>query len=214
MCGRIAWRFDRVLRAWFREAVQETTDDAAALAAGDRYNVAPTDPLVVVTAQGSALRAGVATWGFPGPAGPAFNARAETAADSPLWSPHWGRHHAVVPASGFYEWAGGGAGRRPFYVHRTDDAPLLLAALAGGPPGAPVVSLLTCAPNRFMARLHDRMPVVLEPDAARTWLRAGPGWEDLVRPAPEVLDGHAVGKEVGDVRAEGPGLIAPVRAWF
>lgn len=215
MCGRFAWRFDRALRAWFREAVRDVDDDAEALVLRDRFNVAPTDPVVAVTASAGGPRASVASWGFPGPSGAAFNARAETAAGSPMWAPHWGRRHAVVPASGFYEWTGGGAARTPFFVERSDDAPLLLAALAGGPPDAPMVSLLTCAPNRFMAGLHDRMPVVLEPEDVEAWLRPEQGgWERLARPAPEVLRGHAVDRRVGDVRAEGPDLVEPVRAWF
>lgn len=214
VCGRIAWRFDRALRAWFRETVRDVKPDAVPLVERDRFNIAPTDPVVTVTAGADGPRAEAASWGFPGPSGPVFNARAETAATSPVWAPHWGRHHTVVPASGFYEWTGGGAARTPFYVHRSDDAPLLFAALAGGPPDAPVVSILTCAPNRFMAGLHDRMPVVLEPADVEPWLRAAPGWEALVRPAPEVLAGHAVDKRVGDVRTEGPGLVEPVRAWF
>lgn len=236
MCGRIAWRFDAVLRAWFREAVAQSDEDAWALAHEDRYNIAPTDPVVAVVAGPGGARARVAGWGFPGPSGPVFNARAE-AARSPMWAPHWGRRHAVVPASGFFEWTGSGAGRTPFYVTRHDGRPLLFAALLGGPPDRPAgeagaphplrtdggsappscwVSILTCAPNRFMARLHDRMPVVLEPDAVEAWLRPGPdrAWEALAGTAPEVLGGHAVGKAVGDVRAQGPRLIEPVRAWF
>lgn len=214
VCGRIVWRFDRALRAWFRETVADAGPEVAPLVERDRFNIAPTDLVVAVTAGADGPRAEASSWGFPGPSGPVFNARAETAAASPLWAPHWGRHNAVVPASGFYEWTGGGAARTPFYVHRTDGAPLVLAALVGGPPDAPVASILTCAPNRFMAGLHDRMPVVLEPEDAATWLRAAPGWEALARPAAEVLEGHAVDRRVGDPRAEGPGLVEPVRAWF
>ncbi len=213
MCGRFAYWFADPVRAWYEQHFGPP--DPNHLAAQDRYNVAPTDPVVAVTARDADVGVEVATWGFPGPGGKSvFNARVEAAATRPLWAPHWGRDHAVVPVAGFYEWTGRGAARTPFFIRRTDDAPLLLAGLVGGPPDAPTVALLTCPPNRFMASLHDRMPVVLEPGDVEAWLHRERGWEALARPAPEVLDGYAVGKEVGDSRAEGPGLVAPVRAWF
>lgn len=214
MCGRFSYLFSGPLRTWHE--ARFGTPAPGSLAARDRYNIAPTDPVVAITAPEGQATVSQAAWGFSGPHGPVFNARIESMPTSPLWAPHWGHHHAVVPATGFYEWTGSGVARTPYHITRTDDEPLLFAALVGGPPDALVVAILTCPPNDFMTRLHDRMPVVLEPHEVDTWLqpKEGTRWERLAATPGEVLDGHPVGKAVGDVHADGPALIEPVRAWF
>ncbi len=217
MCGRFGYIFSGPMRAWYERTIGSVPQEG--LAVESRYNIAPTQPIVVATADGAGggarLQVEVAKWGFPGPGGkPVFNARIESAQTSPMWASHWGRDHCVIPATGFYEWTGSGAAKTPFWITRTDESPLLFAGLVGGSPAAPVASILTCLPNQFMAGLHNRMPVVLEPEEASRWLTRSDGWEDLARPAKEVLDGHAVDKAVGDSHAQGPMLIEPLKAWF
>ncbi len=204
------------MRAWYERTFGAPERDS--LMAESRYNIAPTQPIVVATGQageGEGLQAEIATWGFHGPGGkPVFNARVETAPTSPMWAPRWGKDHCLVPASGFYEWTGSGAAKTPFWIHRADDAPLLFAGLIGGPPDAPRASILTCAPNEFMEGLHTRMPIVIEPDHAEDWVHRRGDWEQLASTPAEVLTGYAVDKAVGDSHSQGPQLIEPVKAWF
>ncbi|MFM9959238.1 MAG: SOS response-associated peptidase [Phycisphaerales bacterium] len=157
------------------------------------------------------------------------NARAETLADKPAFRDAFAARRCVVPISGFYEWranprsrTGGVSPKQPFYVRRADDTPLLLAglwerwtdrAVASAPVAVDSFTIITCAPNAFMAKLHDRMPSILSADDAERWLDPAAAPSDLsvlLRPAPEdVLAMHPVSTRVNSPKNEGPDLIVP-----
>jgi putative SOS response-associated peptidase YedK len=72
---------------------------------------------------------------------------------------------------------------------------------------------VTCAAAGSVATLHDRVPVILEPEEWALWLgEEGHGAAALMRPLPEgALEFHRVGTAVNSNRAEGPELIEPFR---
>ena len=81
----------------------------------------------------------------------------------------------LVPIDAFYEWETVPTGKQPYAFARTDGAPLAMAGLWEGwrDPAGEVrrtFTIATTAANGFMNRIHDRMPVILEPDAWSTWL--------------------------------------------
>src|SRR5579871_943773 len=160
MCGRVAYSApsDRLLAdyPWLTSAPAPEA----------RYNVAPTDPVVVVTATG----AGLLRWGIDGRRGGLFNLRAETAVERPYYHGLLLRHRALVPVSHFYEWRRMGSARVPFAVARAGGGLLSLAGLVGHWEGERAVTILTTSPNAELAQLHDRMPVVLSDDDAATWV--------------------------------------------
>jgi putative SOS response-associated peptidase YedK len=198
---------------------------------GPRFNVAPTDPALVV-AQRDERRAIVAwSWGLvphwtvsatnAGPRRqPPFNARAETLERSPLFREAFQRRRCIVPVDAFYEWRRVAAGTRvPHAIRRADGRPLALAGLWAGArlPSGEVrrtFTIVTSRPNETIAPLHDRMPVVL-PDGA--WER----WLDISRPADGELRAllepdrsvelavYPVAPLVNNVRNDGPELLAP-----
>ncbi len=190
-----------------------------------RYNVAPTQTVPIVRAGEGGRRERVdARWGLvPGWVKDAsafkallFNARSETVAEKPSFRDAARRARCAVPASGFYEWAVDGDGRKqPWYVHRRDGAPLVLAGLyAEGGEGEASVSttILTTGPNATLAALHGRMPVVLDPGAIARWLdpeeRDPHALDDLLVPCPDDwLEAYPVGPEVGNARVDEPRLI-------
>ncbi len=156
-----------------------------------RFNIAPTQPAPVVrlapgqTAVAESPRELVwLRWGLiPGWAGdPAIgnrmiNARAETAAEKPAYREAFRRRRCLVAADGFYEWPGGGKGKRkqPYFIHFIDDRPFAFAGLWEsweGPDHSCVESctILTTGPNDLMRPIHDRMPVILDRDASEQWL--------------------------------------------
>src|SRR5690606_26140151 len=104
------------------------------------------------------------------------------------------------PVSSFYEWQKReGSAKRPWRIFRADGALLLAAGIwtprTPGPGEAPgTFAIITTEPNAFMARLHGRMPALLEPEEVAAWCdpRTPPeAAQALLRPAPEgVLDGH------------------------
>lgn len=121
------------------------------------------------------------------------NARSETIADKPVFRTAWRRRQrCLIPASGFYEWEKAGRSRLPWLFQRADGQPFCFAGLWDAwidPLDAAVVescTLLTTTPNSLLARIHDRMPVMLDYEAARAWL--DPDTTDpqsLLRPLPE-----------------------------
>ncbi len=83
------------------------------------------------------------------------------------------RHRCLVPASGFYEWATvpGRKAKQPWYFKLRDGAPFGFAGLwTSGEDGEGSFVLLTTAPNGLVAPVHDRMPVILDPEDEALWL--------------------------------------------
>jgi putative SOS response-associated peptidase YedK len=187
-----------------------------------RYNVAPTDPCPVVRA-GPALA--ILRWGFLPfwakhlrEGARSINVRAETVATNRGFAPAFAARRCLVPADGFYEWKTEGKLKQPWFVAAADGAPIAFAGIWERwrpPEGDPVESfaILTTRANALLAQLHDRMPVVLAPDAWSAWLDpATPPARlaALLAPAPEEsLVMHEVDRRVGNVRVDDPGLIAP-----
>lgn len=148
------------------------------------WNAAPTQklPVIVAGADGRALR--LMQWGLlprwrrAGQRAIApINARAETLLDKPMFKRLVSDHRCLVPISGFYEWREQGAGKRkqPFYVTAKDGRLWALAGLYDeqpGPDGEPLVSytVVTTAANPLLRPLHERMPVILTPEAEAEWL--------------------------------------------
>ena len=145
---------------------------------GGRFNVAPTDEAAVVVQRDDRRAVVGYRWGLipgwsddPRIASRTFNARAETVATSPLFRDAFRRRRCLVPVDGFYEWLRDGTKRQPMRIHDPDDRPLALAGLWTGrqDPESGVwhrtFTIVTTRPNAFMAPIHDRMPVVVPPDA-------------------------------------------------
>jgi putative SOS response-associated peptidase YedK len=197
-----------------------------AFAWAPRYNIAPTQTVPIVR-EGPAGRERLdARWGLV-PAWvkePAsfkallFNARSETVGEKPSFRDAARSARCVVPASGFYEWHVEDGGKRPYYVHRRDGAPMAFAGLyaerARGEP-ARSATILTTEPNELMATLHDRMPVVLEAGDFARWLDPGArdveDLADLLRPcASELLEAYPVDRAVGNARIDESRLVQRV----
>lgn len=201
---------------------------AAGLAA--RYNVAPSDEVAAVAATAEGRRLGTLSWGLVpnwarAPARRLVNLRSERLADRPGFRRTLQRRRCVVPADGFYEWraASGDGPRQPFLVRARDGRALALAGLWDvwrdpEQPGADPLrtcTVLTTGPNEVVRPLHDRMPVILPPDACDVWL--DPSVTDvnhlvaLCRPCPPgLVEAWPVSTAVNSVRNDGPHLVEPV----
>jgi putative SOS response-associated peptidase YedK len=154
----------------------------------DRYNIAPTESIVaVVVGKTGEREAHAVRWGLVPPYAksikggpPMFNARAETIATKRpfkdlLAKP---RGRCLIVADGFYEWLrpeDKKGDRVPFRFTVDGGEPFALAGLWGWskPDGEFLASatIITTEPNPLVARLHDRMPVILPgPEAEAAWL--------------------------------------------
>jgi putative SOS response-associated peptidase YedK len=222
MCGRFTQQRPTAELAEIFEA-EPLVDDP-----GGHFNVAPTDEAAVVVERGDRRAVTAYRWGLipswaddPRIATRLFNARAETVATSGAFREGFRRRRCIVPVDGFYEWRREAGRRIPFLVTRDDGLPLALAGIwsAWRDPLSELTrrtfTIITTTPNEVMAGIHDRMPVVLEPDAWDLWL--DPELLDtgelhgLLRPAPSgPLRLVEVRPLVNNVRNDGPELIVPV----
>ena len=231
MCGRYALTTSAdVLAQLFRAAIN--------FELRHRYNIAPTQVAPVARAGGGEKRerevAGL-QWGLvpswakdPSIGSRMINARCETAAQKPSFRSAFKRRRCLVPASGFYEWKKLEPGRKssakqPFYIYRADEQPLVMAGLweSWKDPGSgtplETYSILTTGANDQLRDLHDRMPVILEPEQFDAWLDpeqddAG-SLQSLLRPAADgVLTMHPVSPRVNSPKHDEPSLLEPIRA--
>ncbi len=223
MCGRYTLTDPdpRRIRARFH------LDESAKVEEEARYNIAPTDPVLAVRRRDDGRRdLGRLRWGLvpgrwaerrSGP--PLINARAETLESQPAFTEAFRERRCLIPADGFYEWRDDERGKTPIWISLPDGE---LFAFAGiwaalpardGPGELHSCAIVTCDPNGLIRPIHDRMPVVLEPDTEAPWLDPDASEEDLrklLAPAPEdLLVAREVGDWVNDVREDGPHLIEP-----
>lgn len=114
--------------------------------------------------------------------------------------------------------------KQPYAVRLVDDAPFAFAGLweawrdpaDPGAPWVPTCTLITTAPNTLMARIHDRMPVIVPPETYGRWLDPALPLDDaraLLAPyAPETMCAYQVTRYVNDPRNDGPDVLVPLTA--
>ena len=189
-----------------------------------RYNIAPTQPVLVVRARGAGSRAEWMKWGIAFPPGKGrkppllINARAETLGERPAWKDAVWRRRCLVPADGFYEWKDEGGHKQPFYVTRRDGAPFAFAGLwqpRFTPEGETSCTIVTTQPLAPLADLHDRMPVLLPRHERALWLDEDADREAVVKllltPAlPDDVVVHPVGTLVNNANNEDPACREPI----
>jgi putative SOS response-associated peptidase YedK len=143
-----------------------------------RANIAPGQQVTVLTADGWArMRWGMIPVGRVNARGrpvmeTIVNARSETVFDKTAYT---GVGRGVVPVDGWYEWTGKVRRKTAWRIGRADGAPLGFAAITDSwtaPGGTEVaqVAMVTCAPSADVAKVHDRMGVILRPDQFPVWL--------------------------------------------
>jgi putative SOS response-associated peptidase YedK len=152
-----------------------------------------------------------------------INARSETLATSPLFRDAFARRRGLVPASGFYEWQHRGRSSRPFAIRVHDGELFAMAALfdhwEGEGASLDSCAIVTSAANDRVAKVHERMPVILAPADYALWL--DPAVQDserllpLLRPCPAAwIELHPVESRVNDVRCDDARLAEPERDLF
>lgn len=218
MCGRYATTRSEADLSDLFDAVDVTEG------LGPSWNVAPTDPvpLVRVSESHDARVLDTARWGLVPPwakdlrAGARMiNARSETVATSPAFKASFARRRCLVPADGWFEWVRSGKERQAYYMTPLDGAPLAFAGIWSVWGTEPVLtcSVLTTASSGGLARVHDRMPLILPRDRWPGWLAGGGDPVELLRPMTdselEAIEVRPVGPAVGNVRNNGPQLVEP-----
>jgi putative SOS response-associated peptidase YedK len=192
-----------------------------------RYNISPTQPVLIVRAaagRGPGRELALVQWGLiPGWAkdprlgANLINAKSETVAEKPAFRGPVKYRRCLVPGSGFYEWQRRGQARQPYYYRLREAEVFGLAGLWEhweGADGSVVESctVLTTDANELARPVHDRMPVILPPEAYALWL--DPTVRDprrvtpLLRPYPaERMEAIPVSSAVNSAREDRPEFI-------
>jgi putative SOS response-associated peptidase YedK len=174
MCGRFTFQPTEAVYARF-----QLSNRLDALTA--RYNIAPGQMVPVIIAN-SPRRIVFMRWGLiphwakdEKTAYKMINARVETLTQRPAFRGLLSHNRALVPACGYYEWQGEGRDKMPYYIHPQNGQYIAFAGLYDTwtkPDGEDLstFTIITTEANSFMARLHNRMPVVLDRDLETAWL--------------------------------------------
>lgn len=218
MCGRFVINMPSDLMAQLFDAVP-----ANDLPPVPNFNVCPTTQVHVVSGGENGRRLGAMRWGFiphwyksPNDGPLLINARSETIAEKPAFRAACRERRCILPISGFYEWYREGGEKLPWYIQRTDGAPMALAGIwqNWGEDHVPTCAVVTTEATGPMSEIHHRVPVILEQTDWGKWLgEQGKGAALLMNPPEDhVLQFQQVSKAVNSNRAVGPELIEPIAA--
>jgi putative SOS response-associated peptidase YedK len=176
MCGRVRLSSDVSEITLVFRIPPERSNFAAS------WNVAPTDPLPVVRYDAKehqrsleVMRWGlVPFWAKDIKVGFAnINAKAEGIEKRPAFREAFQQRRCLVPVDNFSEWKKTATGKQPYAIGLKGGGLMALAGLweswRSRPSGERVRSfaIVTTEPNELCAQLHNRMPVVLAPEAGR-----------------------------------------------
>ena len=191
-----------------------------------RYNIAPTQSVaaIITTPDSSQRQLRQLRWGLipswakdTSMGNRMINARSETVAEKPAFRSAFRQRRCLVLADGFYEWQRSQGQKQPFYF-RVQNQPLF--AFAGlwehwqGPEEGPIDSctILTTAANELLSQVHDRMPVILQPEDYDLWLdstvREPERLQPLLQPyAAEAMTSYPVSSRVNSPRHDSPDCV-------
>lgn len=174
-----------------------------------RYNVAPSQPIAVVTSEAE-RKVEWMMWGLvpswakdPEIGNRMINARSETLSEKPSFRNAFKRRRCLILADGFYEWLrpkGKSGPVIPYYFRRKDGRSFPFAGLWEywrSAEGDELVSatIITCPPNELVGNVHKRMPVILQDEHYWDWLKTHREEElkDMLLPYPAaLLEGYPV----------------------
>jgi putative SOS response-associated peptidase YedK len=220
MCGRYAiTTAPEAMRSLFRYPDQPNFPP--------RYNVAPTQPIPVVRLIEGQRRFSLVRWGLtpswvrdPRAFSLLINARGESVLDKPAFRAAMRYRRCLVPADGFYEWRREGERKRPYFVRLKAGGVMAFAGLWeawSGPNGEEMetAAIVTTSANRSLQPVHDRMPVIVPPEAFDLWLDcrafdANMAAALIAPAADDLLEVFEVSTAVNRTANDSPALIEPL----
>jgi len=219
MCGRFALIVDASVLA-------DVFDVDPPRELQPRFNIAPTQTIPIVRAgkdlarECSMVRWGlVPSWAKDEKIGTRMiNARGETVAEKPSFRSAVKSRRCLIPADGFYEWVRTDSGKQPHFIHFADGRPFAFAGLwerwhKGEGTPLDTCTIITTTPNELIAKLHDRMPVILPPARFEEWLEPAAmppdRLQEVLAPYPaEQMEAYPVSTYVNKPSNDGPECIA------
>ncbi len=222
MCGRFTLTVDPA------ELQDAFTDFTFPIQFVPRFNIAPTQPILAIP-NDAKNTADFFVWGLipswakdPSIGQRLINARAETLGEKPSFRGGFKYKRCLILADGFYEWQAqvGAKTKLPHFIHLKDRQPFAFAGLWDewhAPDGGSLRSatIITTEPNELMMKLHNRMPVILDPADYAEWLDPAPRTPDnlaaLLKPFPaDRMAAYPVSTMVNAPANDRPELVVPV----
>jgi putative SOS response-associated peptidase YedK len=188
-----------------------------------RYNIAPSQPVgVVIQDRDSGKREfRLMTWGLvpswsKDPAKSLINARAETVTEKPSFRSAFKYRRCIIPADGFYEWQKGSGTKQPFYFSMTGNSLFALAGIWESWNDLESFTILTTAANPLLQTIHDRMPLILQPEDYARWLDPSileaQRLLDLLKPFPdELMQAIPVSTRVNSAKVDDALCLEPLQ---
>jgi putative SOS response-associated peptidase YedK len=226
MCGRITQKSPPdQLRLTI---VMGTPDDPRVTKSKARYNGAPTQDLLVIRQHPKTGEyvLDLLRWGLipnwtkeTAPKLKPINATAERVATAPMFRDAYARRRCIVPVDNFFEWKAvkGAKAKQPYAIALRSGEPFGLAGIWDGwkhPETGAIVRtfcIITTTANALVADIHDRMPVILPPEAHERWLaNIEPDPRDLLVPFPaELMMMWPISTRVNKPDHDDPSILDP-----
>jgi putative SOS response-associated peptidase YedK len=215
MCGRFAFYSPS-------EATAALFGVDTSVALQPHYNIAPSRDVAAIRNAADAGRELVMLrWGLlpfwakdPAVGNRMINARAETVAEKPSFRAAYRQRRCLVLADGFYEWKQENGSKTPYFISLANAAPFAFAGLwenwQSRETGESIQStaMITTEANDFMAAVHHRMPIILQPDTADRWLGGdNTVLDDVAADTPE-LQAWPVSRRVNNARNDDADLLS------
>ena len=174
-----------------------------------RYNIAPSQELAIIR---EPHQLELVHWGLPDTGrSRGINVRAESVARAPRYRDAFRTRRCLVIVDGFFEWRrGSGKRKQPHLIRREDGQPFALAGIWDRSGEGDSCAIVTAAAQGVVADLHNRMPLILPPDAHARWLdREERKPLDLLVPDTSALTSHPVSAAVNNPANDDPALVEP-----
>lgn len=187
-----------------------------------RYNIAPTQTVAAIVNTTSSPQARLLRWGLiPSWANDQtigaklINARAETVAEKPSFRAAFKQRRCLILADGFYEWQRvDRKTKQPYYFQLANKQPFAFAGLwerwQGNGDVVETCTILTTQANELLQPIHDRMPVIIDPEDYDRWLEPTlvPDHQALLHPYDAALmQGYRVSDLVNRATNESPDCV-------
>ncbi|WP_417851699.1 SOS response-associated peptidase [Thalassoglobus sp.] len=177
-----------------------------------RFNIAPTQMNPVIRLSEGSRELSLMRWGFIPPWAKdekigyrMINARSEQIAKS--YKPALKSKRCLVLADGWYEWRE----KKPFHFRMPDNQPFAFAGLWSAWRDIETFTIFTAQSDGIASEYHDRMPVILSPDAYDVWADPSIDGNDIIE---EIVQGRQMDIEVvaanqcvGNVKNESPDCL-------
>jgi putative SOS response-associated peptidase YedK len=223
MCGRFVGYRD--FEQWARHFPIDVSDAEVT----PNYNVAPTQAVFAIVQRGGQNHLEKLHWGLvpfwakdKAIGNRMINARSETVSDKPSYRTAFRKRRCLILADGFYEWKGSKGKKQPMLLTLPDGSPFAFAGLweswdRMGKESTPYKSctILTRAASKSVMPIHNRMPVILKPEAFGPWLNQDNqdvrALQDIIQKQTHTeLKSVPVSKQVNSVKVNRPGNLKPI----